>query len=227
MRPLAAGKLPAEPCVIPAGGIARRCPLAAQSVTLVPGGMGLMCARLDDMFAAHELELEVSFGAAQARLVNLAHGDRLSGASQDAYEGGLARLIRVGPLGDIPGASKLVRVRFLDPVYRGDAMTLGLRWEATGVTGGLFPVLDADITLMPAGEHTTRLALAGSYRPPLGRLGAGLDRVILNQVATATIRALLHEVADALANPRPAAEHRTETASGPTPRLVAEPETPT
>jgi hypothetical protein len=174
--------------------------------------MGVMCARIDDMFAAHELALEVSFGAAQARLVNLVHGERL---------------IRVGPLGDVPGASKLVRVRFLDPVYRGDAMTLGLRWEATGVTGGLFPVLDADITLMPAGEHTSRLALAGSYRPPLGRLGAGLDRVILNQVATATIRALLHEVAGALASPRPAAEHRTETASGPTPRLVAEPETPT
>jgi hypothetical protein len=199
---------------------------AAQSVTLVPGGMGLMCAQLDGMFATHELELEVSFGDAQARLVNLAHGKGLSDASQDAYEGGLARLIRVGPLGDVPGASKLVRVRFLDPVYRDDAMTLGLRWEATGVSGGLFPVLDADITLTAAGEHSTRLALAGSYRPPLGRLGAELDRVILNQVATATIRALLQEVADALASPRPAAEHQAGPASSPTTRLVTDPEAP-
>jgi hypothetical protein len=125
------------------------------------------------MFVAHALELEVSCRAAQARLVNLARGERLSVASQDAYEGELARLIRVGPFGDVRGASKLVRVRFLDPVHRDDVMSMGLRWEATGVTGGLFPVLDADITLTPVGEHATRLALAGSYRPPFGRLGAG------------------------------------------------------
>jgi len=152
------------------------------------------------MFATHELELGVSCPAAQARLVNLAYGNGLSGASRDAYEGGFAPLIRVGPLGDVPGASKLVRVRFLDPVYRGGAMTLGLRWEATGMSGGLFPVLDADLTLTPAGEHTTRLALTGSYRPPLGRLGAGLDRAILHQAATATIRSLVHNIAD---QPRP------------------------
>jgi len=55
-------------------------------------------------------------------------------------------------------------------------MTKGRRrsnGRQTNVTGGLFPVLDADITLTPAGEQTTRLALAGVYRPPLGRLGEG------------------------------------------------------
>ena len=195
-------------------------------VTLVPGGMGVMCARLDDMFAAQERELEISFGAAQARLVSLARGDRLTGASQQAYDSGLAQLIRVGPLGVVPGASKLVRVRFLDPVYRDGMMRLGLRWEATGVTGGLFPVLDADITLTPEGEHGTRLALAGSYRPPFGRLGAALDRAILHQVAAATIRALLHEVADALVSPRPGVGHRAETASDSASQLATEPETP-
>jgi hypothetical protein len=44
-------------------------------------------------------------------------------------------------------------------------MSVALRREATGATGRLFPVLDADISLSPAGEHTARLALAGSYRP--------------------------------------------------------------
>jgi hypothetical protein len=33
---------------------------------------------------------------------------------------------------------------------------------------GLFPALDADITLTPAGEDATVLRLAGAYRPPLG-----------------------------------------------------------
>ena len=39
----------------------------------------------------------------------------------------------------VPGASRLVRVQVVDPVYRDGAMTLGVRWEAVGVTGGLFP----------------------------------------------------------------------------------------
>jgi hypothetical protein len=178
------------------------------------------------MFVTQELMLDVSFQAAQARLANLARGGELSGSSETAYEDGLASSLRVGPFGDVPGASKLVRVSLLDPVYRGEAMRLGLRWEATGVTGGLFPVLDADISLTPAGEETTRLALAGVYRPPLGRFGAGLDRVILNQVATATIRVLLRSVADALASPGTAADLRTATADGPPLRPVIEPGTP-
>jgi hypothetical protein len=39
----------------------------------------------------------------------------------------------------VPGASKLVSVRLLEPVPRGEVMVLPLRWEATGVTGRLFP----------------------------------------------------------------------------------------
>jgi hypothetical protein len=87
-------------------------------------------------------------------------------------------------------------------------------------------VLDADITLISAGEQTTRLALAGSYRPPLGRLGANLDRAILNRVATATIRALLRNVADALVSRSTAAESDTRTATHPAPQPVIAPETP-
>ncbi len=178
------------------------------------------------MFAAHEVALNVSFAAAQARLENLARSRGLSDASEAAYQGGLAGLVRVGPLGDLPGASKLVHVRFLDPVYSDDAMTLALRWEATGVTGGLFPVLDADISLSPAGGQKTRLALAGSYRPPLGRLGAGLDKAILHRIATATIRALLQNVADALASPSTAAESGPRTATHPAPPPVIAPGAP-
>lgn len=178
------------------------------------------------MFVAHDIVLGVGFGAAQARLANLVHGSRLNGASQAAYEAGLASAIRVGPFGEAPGVSKLVRVRFLDPVYRAEAMTVGLRWEATGITGGLFPVLDADISVTLTGERMTRLAMAGAYRPPLGRFGAGLDRAILNRMATATIRSLLRTVADALASPEAAAGTLTGTASSPAPRPVIEPETP-
>jgi hypothetical protein len=155
------------------------------------------------MFIAHELVVDAGFGVAQSRLDNLAHRGGLSGASQAAFDGGLAAVIRVGPLGDVPGISKLVRVSFLEPVRRGATMTVPLRWEAIGAAGELFPVLDADLILARDGEDRTRLALAGCYRPPLGWFGAGLDRVIMHRLAMATVRALLRSLADVLASSAP------------------------
>ena len=70
-----------------------------------------------------------------------------------------------------------------------------IRWEATGPGDGLFPVLDADIRLAPAGERATLLTMAGSYRPPLGALGDVLDRTILHRVAAATVRRFLTQLA--------------------------------
>jgi hypothetical protein len=83
-------------------------------------------------------------------------------------------------------------------------MSVGLRWEAAGAAGSLFPVLDATITISPAGRSTARLALAGCYRPPLGHLGAALDTAVLHRVATATISSLLRSVAEAITHPAPA-----------------------
>ena len=56
-------------------------------------------------------------------------------------------------------------------------------------------MLDADLTMAPAGERVTVLTLAGAYRPPLGTVGAALDRAILHRVASATIRAFLAQMA--------------------------------
>jgi len=63
---------------------------------------------------------------------------------------------------------------------------------------------------VPDGAQSVRLALVGAYRPPGGRLGAGLDRAILNRVAAATIRAFLRSVADALTGPEAAATRDTD-----------------
>jgi hypothetical protein len=153
------------------------------------------------MFVGGEVLLDVSFQAAQARLANLTHGGSLVSASREAYGEGLTGVIRVGPLGAAPGLSRLVKVCFRELVTRDDSAVLTLRWEAIGPGGGLFPALDADITLTPAGAQATLLTLAGAYRPPLGALGTGFDRAILRRVATATIRALIDRVADAIAHP--------------------------
>src|SRR5258708_33419638 len=104
---------------------------------------------IGEMFVSHQLVLGVGFQAAQARLENLTHGGWLSTASDGAYADGLAGLIRVGPLGDVPGASKLVKVSLLEPVPRDGALVLSLRWEATCLTGGLLPALGAHLTETP------------------------------------------------------------------------------
>jgi hypothetical protein len=164
------------------------------------------------MFVSAEAPVDLGFAAALARLADLARGRLLTGASQAAYGDGLTGLTRVGP----PGVSKLVEVHVLNVVTRGEAAVLALRWQATGPGGSLFPALDADIWLTPAGEHSARLSLTGVYRPPLGVLGAGLDRAIFHRVADATVRSLLARVADVLARPQgpPTTGQETGTEEG-------------
>jgi len=151
------------------------------------------------MFVGHEITLAAAYPDARAGLMSLSHGGWLSDASDGAYTEGLAGLVRVGPFGDVAGASKLVRVLLLEPVERDDSLTLSLRWEATGAMGRLFPVLDANIILIPAGESTSQLALAGAYRPPFAAVGERLDRVLLHRAASATVRSLLQRIAQTIA----------------------------
>ena len=150
------------------------------------------------MFVSEDRVLPVSFAVAAPRLKGLARDRWLDDVSERVYHGGLEHLVRVGPAGAMRGASRLVRVRFADPVHRDGAMSVALRWEATGVTGGLFPVLDADIRLSPDEEGRSRVTLTGCYRPPLGALGGRLDRMLLHAVAVATITTLLIRIAATL-----------------------------
>ncbi len=139
--------------------------------------------------------------AAAARLANLARGGPLTRVSEGAYGDGLTGLVWVGPVGAVPGVSKLVQVHFLDVAIRGESAVLALRWEATGPGGRLFPALDADMSLTPAGEHSTPAIGGRGLRPPLAALGVGLGRAVLHKVADATVRSLLARVADVLGPP--------------------------
>lgn len=162
------------------------------------------------MFVSDDRLVPVSFAVAASRLEELARGRLLDGVSERVYRDGVEYLLRVGPAGAVPGVSRLVRVRFAEPVRRDDVMSLALRWEASGAVGGLFPVLDADIRLAADGRDRSRVTLTGSYRPPLGMLGERLDRLVLHAVATATITTLLARVATALEGaPAPAPEPDT------------------
>ncbi|HEV2253500.1 MAG TPA: hypothetical protein VGS06_09930 [Streptosporangiaceae bacterium] len=152
------------------------------------------------MFVGDEIQLETGFAVARNRLRQLTEAGVLLGSSEDAYNHGTIGFERVG----VPGLSKLVRVQVRELAGTDQSVGLAIRWEATGPGGGLFPVLDADLTMAPAGERVTILTLAGAYRPPLGTMGAALDRAILHRVASATIRAFLAQVAGRIAG-QPAA----------------------
>jgi len=153
------------------------------------------------MFVHERTSLDIGYAAAQARLANLARRAYIAGASREAYEQEGLALIRVGPLGPAPGASRLVRVRFRDLVIHDQTSVLTLRWDAVGPGGDLFPALDADIVIEPEGPDMTMMTLDGAYRPPLGWVGSGLDRMLLSRIATATVRRFLDGVALAIARP--------------------------
>jgi hypothetical protein len=153
------------------------------------------------MFVVHDVLLDVTFGVARPRLVSLASTRALVDASRAAYQEGLTSQSRAsandgcpGSAGEIrtgPGARpgvQLARVRFLPPVERADSTTVGMRWEASGVAVGLYPVLDADITLAAAGERTTMLTLSGVYRAPCEHPGPALLSAPISAVAGAPAR---------------------------------------
>jgi hypothetical protein len=149
------------------------------------------------MFVADETAVAVSFAVARERLARLTRSYVLVSTSEDAYGDEMTHLIRVGT----GGLSKLVRVQVRELARTDASAGFAIRWEAAGSGGGLFPVLDADIRLAPAGADTALLTMTGSYRPPLGALGDALDRTVLHRVATATIRGFLARLADQIGGP--------------------------
>lgn len=180
-------------------------------------GLGTLCSHPKDqwpcppsppvachtgMFVNDEVRVEVSAAAAAAQRTNLITGRSLIPASHHAWGEGIAR---VGPL---PGLSRLARVQFLELASQGTMTRLALRWEATGLTGPMFPVLDANLTLTPDGDQATWVRLQGVYGPPGGYIGAGLDRAVLHRIAAATIRSFLTGIAAAITDPVPATMRR-------------------
>jgi hypothetical protein len=170
-----------------------------------PGMVGLMALRPSRwvwcygfVFIGAEVRLDLGFNAAQTRLADLTGAGQLRHASDDAYRDLGSGLARVGPLGEEPGISKLVSVRFGEVTVREGFAVAAMRWQATGPGGTLFPALDADITLTKMGNDATILAVWGVYRPPFGVLGAGLDRMVMRRVAQATIRTFVDRIGAAI-----------------------------
>ncbi len=145
------------------------------------------------MFVGDQVRLDVSYAVGRERLLRLGENGALFGPSDEAY--GTARV-------GVPGVSKLIRVQARELAWTDMSAGLALRWEATGPGSGMFPVLDADLTLspVPGPGSGSVLELAGVYRPPLGLVGQALDRAVLHRVAMTTVRRFLAQVAAQLAD---------------------------
>ena len=152
--------------------------------------------------------MNVSLGVARARLVSQIRGGGLLTASQDAYAAGIAALSSDGEPGSGPAMSRLVEVRVREPVTHGNSVLVALRWEAIGPRGELFPALDANLTLVPAGQQSTTMRLAAAYRPPPDAGGAQPGPLAVNQMAAATVQEFLSRIGAAVTSSAPVAGQR-------------------
>lgn len=153
----------------------------------------------------------------------LAGGDGQAAAA-DAVAAGGRVLARAG----FAGLGKIVEVRTTLPWLRDGVTVVPLRWSATGPLGDLFPTLDANLEISASDAGQSRVALIGSYRPPLGPVGAVLDRAVLHTAGTVTIRRWLRgaraavitadDAAVAVASPSEGARTAPKSVPAPTDR---------
>ena len=146
------------------------------------------------MFVTEETTIGLPFGWAVARLGSTIESGWFGEVSDHAYAAGLAVLARAGPPGDVRGLAKTRQVRLSAPRERKTGVAYALRWEASGPAGGLFPVLDADLSLIRVAANCTRLAIIACYRSSPGTLSVQLDRILLSRMARTTLRSLLDSI---------------------------------
>ena len=120
------------------------------------------------MFVSHAATLDVSFEVAMTRLAALTGSGVLTQISVDAYAAGAP-----------PSVPWLTGSRFRDLIARPGRAVLAVRWETDGHYGEPFPVLDADLTLTPAGPSAALLELSGIYRADSGEDGPRMGAVVL------------------------------------------------
>lgn len=128
------------------------------------------------------------------RRIDLVKG-RVADMADVAYREGEQLRAKVGPWE--VGFAKEVDMEIGTP----EILSTGIAYPVTWVAHGgeiLFPSLTAELLLAHVGADTTRVALQGTYDPPLGVVGKVADRVLLSRYADATVRHWVDGLAEAL-----------------------------
>lgn len=111
---------------------------------------------------------------------------------------GVVVTMRASGVLEVAGVDALVVVGDLQDDPPGLA-TRPVAWRARAADP-LFPRMVAELELAATSPTASRLALVGSYRPPLSVVGDLTDRVAGRHIADAVVRTFLEEVAHALAD---------------------------
>ena len=97
-------------------------------------------------------------------------------------------------VGPSSGVSVPVEFSIGVPVVGSNSIAFPVSWRATGATQ-LFPHMDAELVLSPLADNT-HVEFRGVYTPPMGPVGALLDRVAMHRLAEATVRNFLERLVD-------------------------------
>lgn len=150
----------------------------------------------EGVFIEDYIDVPADFPSVEARLLGEST-DWLGRCAERGEVAGADVVVRIGPGGILAPSRRRVRVHTGPWRSRGDAVVLPIEWESVRLRS-LFPRLEGDLEVAPLGDDRCRLTLCGQYSPPLGQVGAALDRRVLHWVAGSTVRSFLDGLADAL-----------------------------
>jgi len=120
----------------------------------------------------------------------------LPGLAVEAHARGERLLADVG-FGERVHISQRVIVEIGQPLRRHTTTLLPIRWRPASASG-LIPELDGDLEVAALTPAASQLSISARYTPPLGSVGAAIDRALLHRVAEATLKDFLDRIADAL-----------------------------
>lgn len=146
------------------------------------------------MHAYYYTEVERPFDRVEEVVLRLMH--RFGDWSTAAYRNGEALRIKMGTAGSPPRVAKTITMTPGAPDRRTGHTRIPICWEATD--SGFFPTMDADLSIVALGADRTKLVLQGNYQPPLGAVGATLDRFLLHHIAESSVKHFVDRVAEAV-----------------------------
>ena len=145
------------------------------------------------MFVRYYTHVPVGIGLVQEQVGQIR--TTLEDWADVVYREGEDLYARVGPVGH--RYAKEVVLEIGPAEVRNAGVVYPMRWTAVGAET-LFPKLVANLILTHLGPERTTLSLEGTYEPPLGPIGRVVDRVLLRNLAEATVKNWVDRVAEAV-----------------------------
>jgi len=147
------------------------------------------------MFARYYVELPMPADLLRDRLL-ASPSAWLPDLAAEAHAHGEGLLADVG-FGARVRVSRRVIVEVGVPLRRHSTTLLPIRWRPAAASG-LIPELEGDLEVASLTPSSSQLSINARYAPPIGRVGAVIDRALLHRVAEATLKDFLDRVADGL-----------------------------